>query len=74
MRLQTEIPNQIYKDLRDYCKKNDLKLNELIRFLIRTEIYTEQTFSKTFKEDQEKAMKESFGQITQAPPFPNKIT
>lgn len=50
MRLQTEIPIQTYKDFENYCKDNDLKLNDVVRHLIRTEIYQEKSLERPSKE------------------------
>lgn len=34
--LQIRIPEQLKKDLQDYCDKNGLSMSEAVRFFIRT--------------------------------------
>lgn len=43
MRLNVSLPVQLKLDLATYCDKNGLQLAELVRILIKKEIYNERT-------------------------------
>lgn len=44
--LQVPITKDLLFDLENYCKENDLKPTDLVRYLLRIELYNEQTMSK----------------------------
>lgn len=44
--LQVTVPEDLLFDLRNYCVDNGLKYTDVVRSLIRIEIYNEQAFAK----------------------------
>lgn len=45
-RISMNLPEPLNTDFRAYCKKNALQFQELLRHLIRIEIYQEKSLSK----------------------------
>lgn len=46
MVINMTIPEQLLKDLNEYCERNELQRSEFIRHLIRLEIYHEKSLDK----------------------------
>lgn len=49
MRYQLLLDKDLDFDLKEYCKDNSLDRQEVIRHLIRTEVYQEQSLAKKIK-------------------------
>jgi len=46
MRVNITIPPILFKDTKKYCKENGIKISELIRHLVRIEIYHEKSLER----------------------------